>query len=300
MHSTAESPVVSFERDGRAITLGTQGSDPVLHIHGSTGLGLPPVDIATTPRIGGDGSIVRGVRYGSSTVFIPIDVLMASTGEMTAWRRDLTRALAPHLGPVTVRVVDPVSGSDRRIQGLLKEGLTGDFGDGYHGSHATLGLVFQCDDPWWRGPDRMLQQKIAPPLKPLIVDGTTRTDPFFPVMIGSATVLGAFDVEVGGDGPIDVVWEITGPGTDLVITVDPQDAPSGVFSVSGEIRAGESIRIDGRTGTVTPVSTWDRISLSSQFVRLTPGVNRVRIQLTSATEDAVIRGTWTERFLEGY
>src|SRR5699024_6158157 len=160
MHKVIDSPVVSFARGGEVFELGRSGLDPVLHLHGSTGLGLAPVSIASSKRLAGDGSIVRGVRYDSREVFIPLYVEAPSTGELSAVRRDLTALLAPHRGPVEVRVEDPATGSERMIRGYYTGGLEGDFGDGFHGSWQTLGLTFECPDPWWLGPERLVSLQV--------------------------------------------------------------------------------------------------------------------------------------------
>src|SRR5699024_2903141 len=73
MHKVIDSPVVSFARGGEVFELGRSGLDPVLHLHGSTAGGLAPVSTASSERLAGGGSIVRGVRYDPREVFIPPD-----------------------------------------------------------------------------------------------------------------------------------------------------------------------------------------------------------------------------------
>ena len=48
MAAWVDSPIVSFSRDGRVVELGRSGESPALHLHGSTGLGLAPVDIKSS------------------------------------------------------------------------------------------------------------------------------------------------------------------------------------------------------------------------------------------------------------
>src|SRR5699024_12602980 len=105
------------------------GLDQVLHLRVSTGLGLAPVSIASSERLAGDGSIVRGVRYDSREVFIPLYVEAPSTGELSAVRRDLTALLAPHRGPVEVRIEDPATGSVCMLGGELRECRSGGCGE---------------------------------------------------------------------------------------------------------------------------------------------------------------------------
>ena len=54
MHKLAESPIVSFSRDGEALTLGRGTGEPILHLAGSDGLGLAPVSIAKSDLLAGE------------------------------------------------------------------------------------------------------------------------------------------------------------------------------------------------------------------------------------------------------
>lgn len=289
MHKVTDSPVVSFSRDGQVFELGRSGTDPVLHMYGSTGLGLAPVSVASSERLAGDGSIVRGVRYDQREVYIPLFMDAPSTGELSVMRRDLTALLAPHSGPVDVRVEDPVTGSDRMIRGYLTDGLTGDFGDGYRGSWQTLGLTFECPDPWWLGPERLVSLQVNPGSKPFL----SNTVEFFPVMLAQSVVVGEFEVTIDGDGPVFPSWEIVGPGSDLRISNGTD-----VIEIDGEFPAGESTVIDASTGRIMP-DRWADTSLRSRLFALNPGHQTITVSLTGATPDTVVRLVYRERYLEG-
>src|SRR5699024_6357576 len=221
VHRVSDSPIVSFARDGEVFELGRSGQDPVLHLHGSTGLGLAPVSIASSERLAGDGSIVRGVRYDSREVFIPLYVEAPSTGELSAVRRDLTALLAPHRGPVEVRIEDPATGSVRMIRGYLREGLDGDFGDGFHGFWQTLGLTFECPDPWWLGPERLVSLQVNPGSKPFLSAykysrRNLAVNPSFESGLGQGN-LGPFWSK-NGQGELDTAWAASG---DHSVRIDP-------------------------------------------------------------------------------
>ena len=289
MHKVTDSPIVSFARDGEVFELGRSGQDPVLHLHGSTGLGLAPVSIASSERLAGDGSIVRGVRYDAREVFIPLFMEAASTGELSAVRRDLTTLLAPHRGPVEVRIEDPATGSDRMIRGYLREGLDGDFGDGFHGFWQTLGLTFECPDPWWLGPERLVSLQVNPGSKPFL----SETVEFFPVMLAQSVVVGEFEVTIDGAGPVLPSWEVVGPGEDLRISNGTD-----VIEIDGEFEAGTSTVIDAATGRITP-DRWADTSLRSRLFELKPGRQTIKVSLVGATTDTVVRLVYRERYLEG-
>lgn len=285
----SDSPIVSLSRDGQVFELGRGPDDPVLHLYGSTGLGLAPVDIASTDRITGDGSIVRGVRYGAREVFLPLLMESDSVAGLSVMRRELNRLLAPHLGPVEIRVEDPASGTDRMIRGYYREGLDGDFGDGFHGSWQTLGLTFECPDPWWLGPEQTVELRVNPGSKPFLSD----TVPFFPVILAQSTVQGRFDVTIEGDGPVWPAWEVLGPGTDLVIARGTDR-----IEIAGSFSPTVPVLIDTAAGRITP-DRWADTSLRSRLFSLDPGQQSLTVTLVSATPATLVRLTYRERYLEG-
>lgn len=285
----SDSPIVSLSRDGETFTLGRGPDDPVLHLYGSTGLGLAPVDIASTDRITGDGSIVRGVRYGAREVYLPLLMEADSVAGLSRMRRELNRLLAPHLGPVEIRIEDPASGTDRMIRGYYREGLDGDFGDGFHGSWQTLGLTFECPDPWWLGPEQTVELRVHPGSKPFLSD----TSPFFPVILAQSVVQGRFDVTIEGDGPVWPAWEVLGPGTDLVIARGTDR-----IEIAGTFSPTSPVLIDTAAGRITP-DRWADTSLRSRLFSLDPGQQSLTVTLVSATPATLVRLTYRERYLEG-
>lgn len=288
MSRWVDSPIVSFSRDGQALELGRSGEAPALHLTGSTGLGLAPVDIKSSERLSGDGSIVRGVRYGARDVYVPL-LLSGTELSVAEARRDLTRLLAPHLGTVDVRIHDPVTGTDRTIRGYLREGMEGDFGSDFGRSWHRLGLTFECPDPWWLGPERLVELRVNPGAKPFLSD----TVPFFPVILAQSVVQGRFDVEIDGDGPVSPVWEVLGPGTDLRISDG-----SSVIEIDGDFPAESPVVIDTGSGRIVP-DRWADTSLRSRLFDLAPGRHSLTVTLVSATADTLVRLTYRERYLEG-
>lgn len=285
----SDSPIVSLSRNGETFTLGRGPDDPVLHLYGSTGLGLAPVDIASKDRITGDGSIVRGVRYRAREVYLPLLMEADSVAGLSVMRRELNRLLAPHLGPVEIRIEDPASGTDRMIRGYYREGLDGDFGDGFHGSWQTLGLTFECPDSWWLGPEQTVELRVNPGSKPFLSD----TSPFFPVILAQSVVQGRFDVTIEGDGPVWPAWEVLGPGTDLVIARGTDR-----IEIAGSFSPTSPVLIDTAAGRITP-DRWADTSLRSRLFSLDPGQQSLTVTLVSATPATLVRLTYRERYLEG-
>ena len=270
------------------VELGRSGESPALHLHGSTGLGLAPVDIKSSERLSGDGSIVRGVRYGARDVYVPL-LLSGTELSVAEARRDLTRLLAPHLGPVDVRIEDPVTGTDRMIRGYLRDGMEGDFGTDFGRSWHRLGLTFECPDPWWLGPEQIVELRIDPGSKPFI----SQSVPFFPVMLAQSSVQGQFEVDILGDGPVWPSWQVTGPGVDLTIS-NGQD----VIEISGQFDASSPVLIETGPGRITP-DRWADLSLRSRLFSLEPGRQTLTVTLVGASTDTLVRLAYQERFLEG-
>lgn len=292
MHKQSDSPIVSFARDGQEFALASRPGSVALLRYGATGLGLAPVEIAKSERLDGDGSVVRGVRYGDRDVYVPVRLSAQSTGELSELRRSLNELLAPDLGEVEVRIEDPATGTDRMIRGYYKDGLDGDFGTGYYGYWQTLGLTFECHDPWWLGPEQIVELRINPGSKPFI----SSTVPFFPVMLAQSSVQGVFQVDIRGAGPVDPIWEIVGPGTDLRISNGSE-----VIEMDGSFLAGQPVLIDTTgEGEILPNSRWLDTSLRSRLFKLEQGLQTITVTLVGATTETLVRLTYRERYREGY
>lgn len=300
MHAWSEAPIVTFSRDGQELTLGRSGDSPVLHLNGSEGLGLAPVEISKSERLAGDGSIVRGVRYGDREIFIPLRVEQPSTGDLHLWRRNLNRLLAPVPGDpeaslVNIQIEDPTTGTIRIARGIYTGGLEGDFGSDYYGNWQTLSVRFDCSDPWWLGPERTRTLRINQGSKAF----TSQTVPFFPIVLAPSNVVDEFDIPIRSDGNVWPTWEVVGPGRDLTI----QRGDERIF-IGGEFPAGTVTRIQTRPRRITP-DRWDDVSLGSKLFPLRPGPNRIRITMVDAVPDTpdspgtLVRLVWQERYLEG-
>ena len=294
MHRWSDSPIVTLARGGEEISLGRSGRDAVLHMQGSTGLGVAPVETAMSDRLGSDGSIARGVRYGSREVFIPLFVEQGSTGELHEWRRALTRLVAPVPGDpigslVDITLDDPTTGSVRTVRGLYKGGLDGDFGSDYRGTWQTLGLTFECPDPWWLGPEQIHTLQVAPGTKPFLSESV----PFFPVTLAASSVLGEWDVEIQGDGEVWPSWEVVGPGRDLVI-----ESGSRRLAISGDFPATPTL-IQTRPRRITPRARFKDLAKGSTLFPLAPGRHKFHVSMVGADTSTVVRLVYRERYREG-
>lgn len=294
MPTLSQRPIVSFSRNGETFELGTTGLDPILHMHGSTGLGIPPVETAKSARLGGDGSHVRNVRFGDREVYIPLRMEAESTAELSLLRRRLNRLVAPIPGDplgslVDVTIDDRATGTVRTIQGIYTDGLDGDFGSDYHGYWQKLGLTFDCPDPWWLGPERLRTLQVAPGTKPFL----SQTVPFFPVVLAPSNVVGAWDIEIRGDGEVWPSWEVVGPGRDLVI-----ESGDKRLSILGEFPSTPTL-IQTRPRRITPRERFRDLVKGSTLFSLPPGHHQIRVSMVGADENTIVRLVYRERYLEG-
>lgn len=289
-----EAPVVTFSRGGQTLELGRSGDGPTLHLNGSEGLGVAPVETAVSDRLGGDGAIVRGVRYGTREVFIPLYVEQPSVGDLNLWRRDLSRLVAPVSGDpsgslVDITVDDPSTGSVRTMRGLYKGGLDGDFGADYRGTWQTLGLTFECPDPWWLGPEKIHTLQLAPGTKPFLSESV----PFFPVKLAASSVLGEWEVEIQGDGEVWPSWEVVGPGRDLVI-----QSGSRRLSILGDFPTTPTL-IQTRPRRITPRARFKDLAKGSTLFPLAPGRHKFKVSMVGADTSTEVRLVYRERYREG-
>src|SRR5699024_9134678 len=299
MSSWVDSPVVSFSRDGQEFVLGRSGEDSVLHLYGSTGLGVAPVSVESSPRLTGDGSVVRGVRYDSREVYLPLFLESETVGGLSEVRRRLNRLLSPHLGPVEVRVVDPATDTDRMIRGYYTEGLDGDFGDGFHGTWQTLGLTFECPDPWWLGPERTQTLRLNPGSKPFLSEGEVSRRNLVPNPFGSGasgvdywrTVRGELSPDVvDGEFAARFTQSVTSGAGYAYPHVGFRPPAGSVFRVSAEVKVETdanmrfTVRGYGGAGPADTGSEWVPQSPDDGWVKYVTDVD-----VESVPDDAYFR-----------
>lgn len=291
-------PTISLHRGSTSVTLSNVDDDgSFLLTQGANGLGWGPHEIATAALAGG-GSVVRHRRLAEAEVMLPILL-----GARDFYQRRMDRRTLEQLcdGEVEIRITHG-DGWFRSRMGYLKDGLEGSYGSG-EDSHdgQQIVLSFLCPDPWWYGSEKGFVQKVEAGRKPFITsfDGPA-TIPFFPVVLASSTVAGAYQLQIAGDAPAWPVWEIHGPGEDLLIeSVDTGDR---IF-IEGEF--GEVVTVDTRQGdiyseTYSQGELWDRVSLDSVLFPLKPGNNSVKVTMVNARPDSEVRLRYREVFRAGH
>ena len=290
-------PTISLHGGGVEVTLDNSDKGGAVLMQGSSGLGWGPFELTTSPLSGG-GSVLRHSRPTEAEVTLPILLAANDFYVRRDWRRRLERLCS---GEVEIRVSHP-DGFARSRRGYLSEGLEGSYDAGEDSSAGQkLVLSFLCPDPWWYGDEKGFVQKVEAGRKPFITsfDGAA-TIPFFPVVLASSTVAGAYQLEVSGDAPAWPVWEIVGPGEDLLI--ESVDTGEQIF-IEGEF--GEVVTIDTRAGDIYSASfaqgeLWNRVSIESVLFPLQPGNNSIRMTMVNARPDSEVRLRYREVFRAGH
>lgn len=291
---TWEQPRISLNReDGSELRFAAPNEGARMWlIYGSTGFGIAPTTIETAPVLAGHGSILKGRRLDEREIFVPLVLEAPTMAELDDVRAELMRFVSPlDESALTLRVTPPAGGPYREIPVYYAGGLDGDFGDGYHGVHQTIGLKFRALEALWYGEPISVQQQTAPGSKPFL--STSR--PFFPVLLAGSTVTGEITLNVAGDAPTYPVWRVTPPGEDFKIT---RRGTRDTFYIDGLMTRG--YEIDMEAGTVRDTAgadLWDRVSLDSTMFALPPGVSVLNVAMVNATEASAIEVTYRPRYL---
>lgn len=219
------------------------GSEGVQAVAGLTGAGLPPVSVQWSEGAG-DGASYRGQRVLPRNIDIPLHIVGDSRASLRATVKRLAMILA---APATLRLTD--TGGEQWTLGVVRVG-GGDFiyGVDTDGEHELpLVITLRAGQPFWTA--------VAPVE---VVKSTFTTTTITPSNPGSVET--------------PPVWEIRGPGKNLVIT-----SPTGEkLSWNGQLANGETILIDSAKGTVTDLagaSRYANLGPSPRFAKVKPGAS---------------------------
>lgn len=166
----------------------------------------------------------------------------------------------------------------------------------------VLGEFFDGDTP---GTDNTeYRWEGTPGRSPSIADGrgTAHAYPFFPVLLSDSTVQGAHVLNIQGDAEAWPVWEVTGPGEDLLIQ---NDATGEKIFIEGQF--GEKVTITTRpqeqdvtSASAMDGSLWERVSEDSTFFPLQPGINRIRMSMVNGKPESTVTLKYVEQWMAGF
>lgn len=291
-------PVITLSRGEESIQLGSDDFYPgKLLTFGATGLGIAPVENELVSIPSGHGALLRHTRLQEREIFLPVVLFGRTFEECDEHRDELMRLVDPTKGPVRITVQSKTRDREARwIDAIYSAGLDGDYGSGHTGFTHKLGLKFKAPSAFWSKDTVTRQWQIAPGVKPFL----SRAQAFFPVILTSSSIAGAFRIDVDGEQPVWPTWTVTGPGTDLTI-----ESGGKRIKIDGTLKAGEAITIDTANGDVYNGQNmngelWSRVSLDTQLFQLQPGGQDVQVTLTGATEQSMLTLAYDPQHLAGY
>lgn len=290
------------------VELSTVSPAPFKLLDGARGLGLPVRSVESTPLPSANGSVFRSGRFDESEVYLPIALNDRDASRVAEQSRQLENVLKVFSDdPIELVVEAPELGTVRRRYVYYTGGLEGAVGgEDSHFTWRHVPVKFLALDPMWYGQERVLTQKVDAARKPFITAeveaAPDRRAPFFPVILASSTVEGAYQLDIQGDAEAWPIWEIDGPGEDLLI----ENVRTGerVF-INGEF--GETVTIDTRptiadiySATDDDGQLWERVDDDYKLFPLTPGENRIKITMVNANPKSVVRLKYSETWLAGW
>ena len=139
----------------------------------SEGLWLSPVENTVTPRATG-GGLLRNRRWADGDSFLVISLHSPSPEHMYDMFASLVEVVTDQGDYFDLVVFDPYSQEARRRTFLYESGLE-NLGE-VTGTYHRVGVTAKFLSPFWRGPERVVTERIAPPVKPLVT-----ADPGSPV-----------------------------------------------------------------------------------------------------------------------
>lgn len=115
--------------------------------------------------------------------------------------------------------------------------------------------------------------------------------PFLPIVLASAVIEGAYQLQIQGDNDVWPVWEIEGPGEDLLLD---NKTTGEVFFMEGEFE--DNVTIDAKnmelsSPGLTNGELWDRVPATYEGkpnlpFKLAPGLNKVAISIVGASPES--------------
>lgn len=278
---------------------------PFKLLDGVRGFGLPVRSVESSPLPSANGSVFRSQRFDETEVMLPVTIRDADPSRVAERARELEKVLmVASDDPIELVVEAPHLDTVRRRFVYYTDGLEGAIGGG--DSHFTwrhMQIKFLAPDPMWYGEEQLMVWKVDAGRKPFITsfDGPAII-PFFPVVLASSTVNGSYQLQVSGDANAWPVWEISGPGEDLLI--ENSDTGEHVF-IQGEFT--EDVTVDHRP-TVADIYTdslidgelWQRVDDDYSFFPLTPGLNQVKVTMVNARPNSEVKLRYSETWLAGW
>lgn len=235
------------------------------------GLGVPPTDVRIdqSSRAGG---IWRNTRRAVRNIDLPVTVLGDSATAVETNLRRLAKLTQDTLGPTTLTALrdDGDLTMELHYTGGAELSYGGDTGGP---TFARVLLSFQAPNPYWISADT---ESFS------VTTGNTGRGllpKLSQLRVSSSESLGVINVTNTSDVPVFPVFEITGPVTDLAITLNGEG-----WGFNTPIAEGDAVEVNHETATVTGIDGANRYSIltpSPKFFTFPPGTSSVLVVGTS-------------------
>jgi hypothetical protein len=267
------------------------GSGAIELLVGRQGALMPPVAFSEEEVPSYPGARLREARHGVRDVDLPLCITAAS--ELALWeaRRAWAYRFDATRGDGKLRSTGP-DGSQRDLTCRYSGGLQGNEGLDVSGAYwmefvATLRAV----DPYWYGRNAVLTS--------FVLGSLSGWFPMFPLRLASSSIFSDASLAVLGDKEAWPIWEVTGPGSALML----RNLTTGkLLSLSSALSAGEKVTIDTRPGrkSVTRgdgTNLFPYLDATSSLWSLRPGSNSLRVELSGATAASAVQLSYYPRYL---
>lgn len=279
-----------IDGDGTVHTLTQAGVAKVLK--GIEGDGMPPVTFVEDEVAFQPGTRLRTVKTGARTVSLPMAFLASTAAELQAQLRAWLLALNADRGDGQLRYTGP-DGVARVLacrysdgMGLVKDA------DTRMPTWQKATVMFRAFDPYWYDAAD-------------VTIGFTAEDapsffPFFPMVLGAASVFSGLTATNDGDVDAWPVWTISGPADSVTL----RNLTTGkVLTLDRALSSGDVVEVDTRPGekSVTLAATggnlYGDLSSGSSLWPMQRGANQVRIEMDGTTGDSAVALAYRRRYL---
>jgi hypothetical protein len=264
----------------------SQATSPNLFVSkGTTGLGMPPVDIVSDKLPFTAGDIPRHAQTQGREIDLPLYVHGSTIGGLIDTADDLAEWFATAdestRTPGYFRVTRPNDDAVRQIACYYRGGLEGDMGTGSPNT-ALLVVSLYAPDPYWTDVDE--QEVVFGPAHIGIVQGVVNT----------------------GDVHAYPIWTIQGPASGISIVNTTTGKSLGLTANGGvTLTAGQSLTIDSRPASQRTtlqiidqdgVSYYNRVVVGTAPWWVKSGANNFTISATGTSGATAFVLTWLPRY----
>lgn len=277
--------------DAAGVITPLTGMPGVMVERGRLGFDMPPIAVTRESVPLQPGARFRQARHQVRELTVPILLDDPNPVMQRATLRRLAQILDPVRGAGALRVT-AIDGQAREIACRYVSGFEGAMTEAtWSPVMARRVLVFQADDPYW--------YDATPVTAQYGLSTPSVFFPIFPLVLSASTVLA--DATLVNDGDVEAwpVWDVAGPGDNLVL----RNLTTGrAIVLNSSLTLGQSVEIDTRPGAKTVVrndgaNLFGQLSADSALWQLVRGSNLVRLELNGATVDSTVSLSFRRRWL---